>query len=338
MQQLLYSYGNHIQNNVEFDCVLSLALMMRYTIGISESLFDEWRTKALKLFKQFVNIHNEPELFLSLYRVRTIITLTSSIIKNYSEDEVVDHVQDELIEILKLSDEEVQQKYNCPKAVLERFWNMVGDPVFRMYCYNSLRIDADIRLKLSTPPWLTEEQATCLSASVEKTQPGMKKSLGLQFTVPFVPRLYDVLRCIIQESINDGEECLKIARESLAAVKSELHLAQYSSFYVIKILPLLFKCFLRQRCIQEATDITNMYSCFSTLYPRMKELQELNRIRLSTIDSSGSVDHLFEKPISLQQLIQKETVIQFKTQVPSVLEPQTFCGPPNVFFNASPFL
>ena len=335
---MLFTYGNSIENDVELDSVICLAVMTRYTFGIDATLCGEWRKKAICLFKKFVNIHNEPELFLTLYKLRILIGITGEIEKNFNEDELLDVVQDEFIEILKLSEEEIQQTYKCKKVDLQRQWGVAGDPAFRIYYHHNFRFDGDEHSKMSSPPWLAIEQADCISNYIETIMVDMKSYIGITTTLPFIPATMLVHKFSVQESINNNAECLKIARKCVEMTKAELHLANYASFYVMLTLPALFKCFLRHSCIQEAVEVLDLFKHFTILYPRLQEIENCNRKRLENIKSLNSVQSLFEEPLSLQQLIKRKTTRQFKTKIPLVLEPETFCSPPNVTFTVSPFL
>ena len=334
----MFSYGNSIENYIELDSVICLSLMARYAFGIDGAICGEWRRKAISLFKKFVNLHQEPELFLTLYKLRVIVAITGEIEKNFSEDELLDVVQDEFIEILKLSEEEVQQRYKCSKIELQRLWGLAGDPAFRIYYHHNFRFDGDEHCKMSSPPWLAIEQADCISNYIETITADMKKYIGITTTLPFVSSAMLVHKFSVQESINNNAECLKIARKCVESIESELHLSDNASFYIMLTLPALFKCFLRHSCIQEAVEVLDLFKYFTVLYPRLQEIEECNRKRLESIKSLNSVQSLFEEPLSLQQLIKRKTTRQFKTKIPLVLEPETFCGTPNVIFNVSPFL
>ena len=258
--------------------------------------------------------------------------------KKYNEDELLDVVQDEFIEILQLPEEQVQQRYKCKKAEFVPFWDLAGDPAFRIYYHHNLRFDVETNRKMSSPPWLTLEQADCINTLVDNLNPTMKVSIGVTIALPFVTEILQVHKFSVQESINNNAECLRIARECKVSITSSLNLSQYASFYIVWILPALFKCFLRHSCIREAVEVLDLFKHFTILYPRLKELEIVNKRILDSINSVTSIQSLFEDPISLHQLIKQKTSIKFKTQIPLVLEPQTSCGPPNVNFNVSPFV
>ena len=309
----MFAYGNYIQENNDFDSLVCLAFITRYALGVSSSICNEWRMKALKVFRRFVKIHNEPEIFFPLYKVRAIISLAGAVQMYYYDDELLDIVQNEYIEILKLSDEEIRQKYHYSKEEFKTYWDLVGDPVFRIYYHHKLRIDGDYSIKMASPPWLTIEQAERINELIDNISPKLKVSMGVESTLPFILPIFLVLKSAVQESLGNTDECLRIARESVALVKKDLHLAQYSSFYVNILLPPLFKVFLKNSLFQEAIEINNMCSQFSTLYPRLQELQHINAARLASVSTVKSVKLLFEERVSLQQMIQSRITREFKT-------------------------
>ena len=334
----MFAYGNYIQENNDFDSLVCLAFITRYALGVSSSICNEWRMKALKVFRRFVKIHNEPEIFFPLYKVRAIISLAGAVQMYYDDDELLDIVQNEYIEILKLSDEEIQRKYHYSKNEFKRFWDLVGDPVFRIYYHHILRIDGDYSIKMASPPWITIEQAECISELIDNISPKMKASIGVATTLPFISTVLYIHKSAVQESLGNIDECLKIARECVTYVKEDLHLAEYSSFYVIFLLAPLFKIFLRHSCIQEAIEINNMFSQFSTLYPRLQELAQINVNRVKTVCTLGDNNMLFEEPIHLDQLIKQKMTRKFISKIPLILEPRTICAPPTMRLTLTPFL
>ena len=182
---------------------------------------------------------------------------------------------------------------------------------------------------MTCPPILTEEQKTYVSKSNEIIFSELRDTVGVPKAHPFMKSLYDLIKCSLLESVNKNADSLKIARETVASIKSNVHMANYVPYYIIFIFNGLFKCFLRHSCFHEAREVNELSGQFSLVYPRFQELIVLNNQILDKIKEQKSIDGLFEEPVELHQLLhQKITLQNITVPIPSLLEPKTMCGPP----------
>ena len=330
MKDILFHYASIIISKpINIDILKCLAIFIRYLFCISAEKCEEYRDITVKHFKQYIAYNNEPQEFLELYRIRGALDVTSTVETYFCGQEFLDEVQEEYLHILESPDEDVLRKYKQPKQAFEVFYNLFGHAAHRVYYNYSFKLTKNIDSKMTCPPLLNEEQEKYVSKSNEIIFSELRDTVGVPKAHPFMKGLYNLIKCALLESVNKNADSLKVARETVDSIKSNVNMANYVPYYIICIFNGLFKCFLRHSCFHEAREINELSGQFSLLYPRLQELIELNNQILDKIREQKSIDGLFEEPVQLQQLLhQKITLQNITLPIPELLEPKTHCGPP----------